>query len=473
MRMQRVSVGVVLVVAASALLWGLIVRAPAHAAPRTQPGDPLRYGETVSGEITASEPCRYYTFTGTAGDPITIDMTRTAGNLDGYLRLYQGDGGWQADGTFTQPPAAENDDRPGGSLDPLITITLPLSAPYTIAACRLQAERMTATTGTFTLTLAGPDAPLGPTATPAGALSSAVFGSTTATPTPDSAGGAPPTPAPTEAGPLSGVLADGTPPELSSSAAVSGTLGADLDHVRHTLPVSAGDYVTLTLTRTSGDFAPALHVLSADGADLAAAAAPDSGAVLVLSFRVPQHETLWVDVARGDGSGGGTAGDFQLAVMLEPGASAAGDETTADESAAEEPALTPTPQTDYLADPCSAGNQAVSGLASTARLVDVYTAAGDSYYAAELTQTDVFRTDDDLNVVFRVQNVDAEVTVAGVFCAPDGTYQDAGDSTVEAGGPYLLGIDWEYEGVPWVTGDWTVEVYVDGSVEIVLAFTVE
>jgi hypothetical protein len=36
----------------------------------------------------------------------------------------------------------------------------------------------------------------------------------------------------------------------------------------------------------------------------------------------------------------------------------------------------------------------------------------------------------------------------------------------------LLGVDWEYEGIPWVAGAWYVEVYVDGTVDVVLAFTV-
>ena len=72
MQMRRFSLVMVLAAATGVLLWGVF--GPAYAAPRTQPSDPLRYGDTVSGEITEADACRYYTFSGSAGDPVIIEI---------------------------------------------------------------------------------------------------------------------------------------------------------------------------------------------------------------------------------------------------------------------------------------------------------------------------------------------------------------------------------------------------------------
>jgi hypothetical protein len=127
---------------------------------------------------------------------------------------------------------------------------------------------------------------------------------------------------------------------------------------------------------------------------------------------------------------------------------------------------------DYLTGACDTEASALSGLGSTQRLIDVYSAAGDSYYADQLTRTATFRTDDDLNLVFRVQNVTGEVTVAGVFCAPDATVFDAGESSFGNGGEYLIGLDWEFTTEPWTPGAWYAELYVAGEWDLSLRFAV-
>ncbi len=457
MQIQRLVLVMTLLLMA-ALMWGMV--APTQAAPRVQPGSLIAYGQTVSGTINEDVPCVYYYFTGTTGDPVTIDMLRISGTLDGVLTLYQGDGGFQPDGIFTQAALAENDDRVGGTLDPLLEITLPASDVYTIAACRLQAEFITITTGTFNLTLNGPDGSLGPTPTPAEVLSAGVFGDGTATPTPGDA-------------PLPDTPTGDDPPTLTTGMTASGTLSADAVQVRYALPVRLGDHITLTLTRQNGNFAPALRVTTPDETELAVASTPEQVTVLVLSFSAPvNHVALNVDVGRYGGMLDGTTGDYMLSVVITPGAGLAG---VAAPTPTPAPAVVPAATLDanYLAQPCSAGDQAVGGITSTAILIDVYSAAGDSYYVDQLERTAIFRTDDDLNVVFRVQNMDRAVEMAALFCAPDGTVQDAGERTMEVGGPYMLGVDWEYGGVPWVPGQWYVEVYVDGVVEVVLAFTVQ
>jgi len=124
----------------------------------------------------------------------------------------------------------------------------------------------------------------------------------------------------------------------------------------------------------------------------------------------------------------------------------------------------------YLAHPCQS---AIAGLTTSDHLLDVYTAAGDSYNPGDLTPTTTFRSDDDLNAVFQVQHVSGRVNVGGVFCSPDGAAHDGGSGDFENGGPYLAGLDWEAESTPWEPGHWTVELYVDGTLELALGFDVE
>jgi hypothetical protein len=397
---------IILISAALAVL--LVV--PAAAA---QTGTQLRYGDTVSGQIDEATPCQLYWFQGSAGDPVTIDLTRTSGDLDGNLTLYQRDGN-----NLTADPVAANDDRPGGGLDPLIDTTLPATDWYTIAACRLQAERMRVTTGTFTLTLTGPQTAVVSTPTPALSLSDSIFGGNNAKPTP--------------AAPLSDVIGS-TPPApnaittLSDGSDVTGRLAAGVPAVNYDLPVAAGDSVFIEWQRQSGNVSPLLRITDPGGRVLAESSTPDAVNALTLTFTASADGTLALSVTRSGGAGDNTAGDYQLRVSIVPGGTSA--------------APTPEPQTtaeatpDYLANPCTTGANAVVGLASSDRLIDVYTAAGDSYYADQLDRTTTFRTDDDLNVVFRVE--------------------------------------WESTNVPWVTGDWYVEVYVNGQVELTLGFSVQ
>jgi hypothetical protein len=432
----------------SAVLAVLLVIIPAAAA---QTGTQLRYGDTVSGQIDEATPCQLYWFQGGAGDPVTIDLTRTSGNLDGNLTLYQRDGNNQS-----ADPVAANDDRPGGGLDPLINATLPATDWYTIAACRLQAERMRVTTGTYTLTLTGPQTAAAATPTPSLSLSNSIFGEGSAKPTP------------------SGLLPDtlstptaialNTVTTLADGSDVTGKLGAGVMDVRYDLPVTAGDSVFIEWQRQSGNVSPLLRITDPGGTVLAESSTPDAVDALTLAFYAPGNDTLALSVTRSGGAGDGTTGDFELRVSITPGGTIAAVST---------PEATPEVAPDYLANPCTTGANAVVGLASSNRLIDVFTASGDSYYADQLDRTTVFRTDDDLNVVFRVQNVSDTIEVSGVFCSPDNTYYDGGSSTFSNGGPYLLGVDWESTSIPWITGDWYAEVYVNGQVELTLGFTVQ
>jgi hypothetical protein len=103
---------------------------------------PIEYGAVIEGEITAANSTLYYTFTGQAGDVITIRMDRIGGALDPLLAL-------------TNASARElvSDDDGGDGQNALIaSFTLPADGAYTILATRYERASGT-TTGRFRLTL--------------------------------------------------------------------------------------------------------------------------------------------------------------------------------------------------------------------------------------------------------------------------------------------------------------------------------
>lgn len=295
-------------------------------------------------------------------------------------------------------------------------------------------------------------------------------GQVSATPTPaglyQSLGAFPVEPTPTPG--LLTILGDSAAlPTLADGDRVSGSLSADQPEAAYELPVRAGDFVALGWM---GAFAPSLRVLDAGGEVIVGAMSGEPVPDLALTFRAPATETLRLVVS--SSRTGSTGGEFSLTVAIEPGS-----------ALPPAPAVTPLPaavpateapelpggavQADYLDAPCTSGQPGESG-----QISGVYTASGDSFTPEELTPTGTFATDDDLNAVFDVQTAAETVQVAGVFCAPDGAWFDAGEESYATGGPYLLGLDWEYLSLPWTPGNWTVEIYVDGTLDIVLALEV-
>lgn len=113
--MRKVLVGVVVVLVAALMVL------PALA----QDGGSLEYGQTVSGEITEDTLEQTYTFTGSAGDLIMVEMSSNDDNfLDPMLTLSGPD----------SAVIAENDDFVG--LDALIVAILPADGSYSIGAMR-------------------------------------------------------------------------------------------------------------------------------------------------------------------------------------------------------------------------------------------------------------------------------------------------------------------------------------------------
>ncbi|MBZ0278232.1 MAG: PPC domain-containing protein, partial [Anaerolineae bacterium] len=104
-------------------------------------GTPVALGQIVNGAITNEVPQVLYSYTGQAGDIITISMTATGGGLDSYLQLLSPIGN----------PLYADDDG-GGNLNALLgPYTLPETGTYTIAASRCCGNSPGGSTGTYTL----------------------------------------------------------------------------------------------------------------------------------------------------------------------------------------------------------------------------------------------------------------------------------------------------------------------------------
>ncbi|GAB4516088.1 MAG: hypothetical protein OHK0046_20740 [Anaerolineae bacterium] len=87
---------------------------------------PITFGETITGNITNETPAQRYTFSGNAGDTITIRMNATEGGLDSFVGLLG-------------PAGTElvTDDDSGGNLNAIIgPYILPETGTYTIVATR-------------------------------------------------------------------------------------------------------------------------------------------------------------------------------------------------------------------------------------------------------------------------------------------------------------------------------------------------
>jgi hypothetical protein len=108
---------------------------------------PIRYGGIINADITNEQFLYYYTFTGTAGDVITIKMNSVPGHsLDPVVYLYDYSSG------KPELIAGNNDAAPGSQDAAIVDFALPQNGTYLIAATRLDALQGQ-TTGSFVLTL--------------------------------------------------------------------------------------------------------------------------------------------------------------------------------------------------------------------------------------------------------------------------------------------------------------------------------
>ena len=105
----------------------------------------------------------------------------------------------------------------------------------------------------------------------------------------------------------------------------------------------------------------------------------------------------------------------------------------------------------------------------------VYTASGDGTKPADLTKTNVFTPDDDLNIVVKLNAHNHELAVKAVFTSPTGELYDTDILDADVTVPeVVLGLDWEaVGGVMWAEGEWSVAVFVDGEQKETAIFRVE
>lgn len=108
---------------------------------------PISYGQTEVGEINDQQYIVFYTFDGTAGDVVTIELDNVSGNLDSVLHLYSAVGN-----QWTE--IANNDDSPtGGTYEASLSdIILPQTGKYLVAVNRYGLDRES-TYGTFMITI--------------------------------------------------------------------------------------------------------------------------------------------------------------------------------------------------------------------------------------------------------------------------------------------------------------------------------
>ncbi|MCL4236716.1 MAG: pre-peptidase C-terminal domain-containing protein [Anaerolineae bacterium] len=104
--------------------------------------DPIAVGSTVSGIVTNRVPVQAYSFNGSAGTSITVDMRAQSGSLDPFLILLGPD----------NTPLDSNDDASSDSADARISRNLVVEGTYTVLAARYGLG-IGGTEGEFTLTL--------------------------------------------------------------------------------------------------------------------------------------------------------------------------------------------------------------------------------------------------------------------------------------------------------------------------------
>ena len=242
---------------------------------------PLSYGDSAAGTITDDNVEDIYTFTGTAGDTVTIEMTATD-TLDTLLLLL---------GPDNQEVAFSDDFDPEISFDAaIVDFVLPVDGTYTIIATRYDAGDFS-TEGDYTLSL-----------TVEGA---APPNDTDTTPPDDTDTDT--TPAPTTDGQV-----------LSADMPVQGTINAENLDDRYVFTGEAGEIVTISMVATGGGLDPYLSLLNAEGVEIAfnddniKAIGNDA---LILQFKLPADGTYTVVATRYGAFYGQSAGDYELTLV--------------------------------------------------------------------------------------------------------------------------------------------------------------
>lgn len=103
---------------------------------------------------------------------------------------------------------------------------------------------------------------------------------------------------------------------------------------------------------------------------------------------------------------------------------------------------------------------------------EIYTASGKDFDPQSLTPAAVFSPDEDLNLVFKLQDIHHPVQVRAVFTDPTGKTHEVDEPFDPKEGLGLIGLTVDDENPSWANGDWQVKIYIDDEHETMLFFHV-
>lgn len=221
----------------------------------------LRYGDELAGTVNDEHPLHYYTFGAKRGDIVTLEMTRTGGNIDPIITLLNASG-----------EALIEDDDSGPSNNALIqSYIIPASGMYFLLATRFDREAG-ATAGDYVVRLTG------------------------------TTGEAP-------------VVASGTLTILYG-ATVAGRISDEASSANYAFLGNAGDVVTIAMTGTTGDLDSFLLLFTADSMQLVQD--DDSGPgndARITAFSLPADGIYYIVATRFELQNGPTSGDYTLSLV--------------------------------------------------------------------------------------------------------------------------------------------------------------
>ena len=222
----------------------------------------IAFGQSANGELTDAQSYADYVLMAQAGDIARISMEATSGSLDPLLKVWDESGNKLA-----------TDDDSGGGFNALIErLVLPRSGRYLI-----QAHRLNSGTGDYRLVV---KRLASPTDTPAASATIA-------------------------------------PPILIAyGQSDSGSVGDDSEWVDYIFAARAGDIITITMNRRSGDLDSAIELLDSRGARLAYQNLGGSGKdAAVKDFRISRAGNYTIRATRYQGRG---SGEYALALRGGP-----------------------------------------------------------------------------------------------------------------------------------------------------------
>ncbi len=230
-------------------------------------GSALRYGDSVVNRISAGAPQLYYSFLATRGDLVNISMQRISGDLDSLLQVTDSSG---------VVLASDDEVANSGSLDAEIShLSIPQDGLYVIVASRFGQAAGTSEGG-FYLTLQE-------------AKDSGVGNSAQA------------------------------PLPLAPNIPLEGDVTTDHSAQYYRFEAKAGDIISLTMEKLTGNLDAYLSLLDAGGSQIALNDDAQDGSqnAGIDNFYIPTDGLYTVVATRNGGDQGGGAGRFRLTLTTQ------------------------------------------------------------------------------------------------------------------------------------------------------------